>query len=452
MSPTEPVDPRVPRASSAQPASGVERPRATGPEARGASAAGNGGALAARKDGAFAPEGRGAFGGFIGPRNLVALVKNAAPFLYDGSHPLAASVPPTEGTRLADHGRHALGWWSILREEARVPSTETPTAADRTEYFALCVAAHFASAATYVPTDVDSKIRHALWFEEDPREELLVRRDLALALADWDLRGVSARIVRVDGAGDVSGHDGERLSVLCGGLLAFHALGAPELAEPLEHAIDAELAREARAFATIERSPGREKELLILAAALTHNAGDVMQAFNAKNAKRVAPEVQHRYADLARERFDRYGGAYGRASALYRELLASEGHRNYPLRELKLLRASHELLLPPGPFLDDWGAKLARWPKWSPAQRAEVVGGLVEGCKRVAGQESYYRALAGFDAAYPGGLAARELATCYPTAVRKLLADSDVRKKLAVRQISFESSYAKRARAVLTRG
>lgn len=27
---------------------------------------------------------------------------------------------------------------------------------------------------------------------------------------------------------DVSGHDGERLSVLCGGLLAFHALGAPE--------------------------------------------------------------------------------------------------------------------------------------------------------------------------------------------------------------------------------
>lgn len=399
--------------------------------------------------GAFAPEGRGAFGGFIGPRNLAALVQNAAPFLYDGSHPRANSVPRATGERLADHGKHALGWWSILREEARVPSTETPTPRERTEYFALCVAAHFASAATYVPTDVDTKIRHALWFEADPLEELLVRRDLALALAEWDLNPVSARMVRVDGLGDVSGHDGERLSVLCGGLLAFHALGAPELAEPLEAAVDAELAREARAFDLVAREPGREKELLMLAAALTHNAGDVMQAFNAKGAKKIAPEVQHRYADLARERFERYGGAYGKAAALYRDLLASEGHRNYPLREVKLLRASHELLLPPGPFLDDWGAKLATWKGWTSAQRAEVVGGVVLGCRKVAGQESYYRALAGFDGAFPGGLAARELAGNVPNAVRKVLEDAEVRKKIAVRRVSFESMYAKRARAVL---
>jgi len=37
--------------------------------------------------GAVAPESRGSFGGFIGPKNLVALVENAAPWLFDGSHP-----------------------------------------------------------------------------------------------------------------------------------------------------------------------------------------------------------------------------------------------------------------------------------------------------------------------------------------------------------------------------
>ena len=399
--------------------------------------------------GAFTPEARGAFGGFIGPKNLVALVRNAAPFLFDGSHPLAGTVPATAGARLHQHAIGPLGWWSALRMHALVEAAEAPTAAQRTDYFALCLAAHFASVATYVPTDVDSKIRHALWFEDDPREELLLRRELALALLEWDVRGVSKRIVEVEGG--VSGHDGERLSVLCGGLLAFHALGDAANAEAFEAAIDAELRREARAFETLERARGREKELLLLAASMTHNAGDIMQAFQSKGAKRVAPEVQYRYADLARERFDRYGGAFGKAAALYRELLASEGHRNYPLREVKLLRASHELLLPLGPFLDDWGGAMARFPAWKAAERAEVVGGVVLGCKKVAGQESYFRALAGFDAAHPGGLEARELAAHFPTAVRKLLKDSELRKKVAVRKESFESSYAKRARAILGR-
>ncbi len=408
-------------------------------------------ALSAAGRSAFAPEARGAFGGFIGPRNLVALVANAAPFLFDGSHPASHLVPATSGARLADHARHPLGWWSILRQHELVPSTATPTPAQRTDYFALCLAAHFASVATYVPTDVDSKIRHALWFEDDPHEELEQRLELALALEQWDIRGISTRFVVVDGCGPVSGHDGERLSVLCGGMLAMLARGDAASSTRLEERVDFELAREARAFASVERKAGREIELLNLATILTHNAGDVMQAMDAKGARAIGPQLRVRFADLARERFERYGGAFGRAAALYRELLATEGHRNYPLRELKLLRASHELLLPLGPFLDAWGAKLARWPKWNAAQRAEVAGGLILGCRRVAGQESYYRALAGFDAAVSGGLEGRELANHYASAVKRQLKDPELKKKLAVRRESFESSYAKRARAVLAR-
>ncbi len=65
---------------------------------------------------AVAPEARGSFGGFIGPKNLVALVENAAPWLFDGSHPASAQVPATSGSRLDEHARHPLGWWSILQQ------------------------------------------------------------------------------------------------------------------------------------------------------------------------------------------------------------------------------------------------------------------------------------------------------------------------------------------------
>jgi hypothetical protein len=394
-------------------------------------------------------EGRKAFGGFIGPQTLVELVRSAAPFLFDGTHPSAASVPAPRGDRLSDLAFHPLGWWSILLRADLLRAAAEPSPEERTDYFALCLAAHFASVATYVPTDVDAKIRHALWFYPAPEPELERMRALALQLADWDVRGVSARIVDVDGFGPVSGHDGERLSVLGGGLLGLLEAGDLAGAARFEAEIDAELDREARAFAAVERRAGQEIDLLRLAWILTHNAGDVDQGLAAKSGRRVGAREKDRFGDLARERPERYGGSFARAAALYRAILAPEGHRNYPLRATKLLRAHPDLLLPLGPCLDDWGARLATWPAWPAAARAEVLGALVEGCRKVAGQESYYRALAGFDAAHAGGIQSRELAAHLPASVRRALAEPELRRKAGVPRASFERSLAKRTRAVL---
>ena len=394
-------------------------------------------------------EKRGAFGGFVGPRTLIAQVHNAAPWLFDGSHPDSGSVPETSGERLIEHGFHPLGWWSILRHAELLEASDAPTPRQRTDYFALCLAVHCASVASYVPTDVDAKIRHALWFEPMPEEELALMRELALYHGAWEVRRISARVVEVEGAGPVSGHDGERLSVLCGAMMGMLAAGRSDDAAVFEQAVDEELAREARAFDTLATARGREVELLNLCNALTHNTGDVMQAIERKGTKGIGDAQKLRFADLARERFERYGGAFGKAAAIYRELLASEGHRHYPLREQKLLRASHELLLPLGPFMDAWGERLARWPKWSAKDRAAVVGSLLDGCRKVPGQEAYYRALAGFDKSVPGGLESRELDAHFASAARRELKDANLRKKLAVRRESFESSYAKRARALL---
>lgn len=396
-----------------------------------------------------APQSKGAFGGFIGPANLADLVRTSAPWLFDGSHPRASELPAASGARLSDDAAQPLGWWTLLLRALDVPATPAPTSAEITEYFALCLACHVASVATYVPTDVDAKIRRALWLDQRDAGELERMFELALALERWDPSPVSARIVDVAGLGPLSGHDGERLSVLCGAWIGAWNVAHATRCDELESAIDAELAREARAFETLVARRGGELDLLRAAAILTHNAGDVMQSLGSKHAACVPPERRARFTDLARERFERYGGAFGRAATLYRELLAQEGHRNYPLREVKALRKHPDLLLPIAPFLDAWGESLARWPGFSHAERASVVAGLVDGCRRVEGQEAYYRALVGFERAYPNGLEARELVEHWGSSVKHELKSTPMRKKLAIARVSFEGSYAKRARALL---
>jgi hypothetical protein len=395
------------------------------------------------------PEGRGAFGGFIGPRTLLGLVENTAPWLFARAASESDEARETATVRPSELAAGPEQWRAILRAGQRLEPSPEPKPEQRTDYFALCLAAHFASASTYVPTDVDTKIRRALWYEAVGTDELPRMRRLALGLALWNLRAVSARIVSVDGVGEVSGHDGERLSVLCGGLVASLEARDEHGARELENAIDAELAREARAFDRLARAKESELDLLRLASILTHNAGDVMQGLAAAADRPLGAAPLARFGELARERPERYGGAFGRAAALYRELLASEGHRNYPLRKPRALRRSAELLLPIAPFLDAWGERIASSAQLDTADRAEIVAALVEGCRKLPGQSGYARALAGFARAYPRGLEAPELAPHHPASVKRGLRDASLRKALAVKRESFEASLAKRARALL---
>ena len=140
-----------------------------------------------------------------------------------------------------------------------------------------------------------------------------------------------------------------------------------------------------------------------------------------------------------------------RAAALYRALLASEGHRNYPLRGPRALRRAPELLLPIAPMLDDWGERVARTRALAARDRAEVVEALAQGCTKLPGQQGYYRALAGFARASARGLDDPELAQHYAASTRRLLRSSELRQKVAVPRASFESQLAKRARAVVAR-
>ncbi len=379
------------------------------------------------------------FSGMIGPANLVALVRNTAPFLFTGlstgQADSAASAPPADVLSAAAEPR---GWLRILR------AAEQPDfSPSRDDYFALCLACHHATVATYIPTDVDAKIRGVLWQQGMGTGSLKRRVAFTLAARGWDICGVSARAVALPRERPVSGHDGEYLSVLTGALAALAHKGDEPGAAAVAAAIDEELAREARIFNATLRTDGAELDAARLAAVLTHNVGDLDQgiSFWAPDDAAVAAH-RARFARLAHENISPHGGAFQLAARIYKVTLAAEGHRNYPLRAVKPLRASADLLLPMAPFLDEWGGIVATHAALDEDDRAEVAAALIAGCRKIPGQAGYYRALAGIVARLDGPL--ERLAKRLPGAERRAFEEPEMRRMLAVKQGSFESAIRKR--------
>lgn len=368
----------------------------------------------------------------ISPATLLDLVRSTAPFLFDGS------LGTTDWTAAAAQPE---GFLAILRDAEHHHRDRFDR--QRSNYFLLCLSAHHATVGSFVPTDVDGKIRGVLWRDLTP-EALAHQAGTAIQAARWTVAGVSTRAVTVAGR-PLSGHDGEHLSVLLGALGAASIANDAATTAALEAVIEAELAREAAAVKTLMK--GDALDLLRVAWSVTHNAGDVDQAIGFwPDDLRLAP-FRERWGDLAHGE-PRYGGGFHLAARLYSALLAAEGHRNYPLRSVKGLRKSADLLLPLGPFLDAWGETVGAHPGLNADDRAEVVAALLAGCRKVPGQEGYYRALAGL----LGGLSGRrltEIETRLPGAARGALKDGELRRKMAVPRSSFESSYRKRAKALV---
>ena len=380
---------------------------------------------------------------WIKPAVILEQVWNTAPYLRD-----RPAEPAPEGVRLMDLGAGPLGFLAILQHGDRI---ERPTRRSEQleDYFALCLSAHHATVATFVPTDVDTKIRGLLWRETRDPAVLGRMLHLTLEMAHWTLKGISTRVDEVANSGPVSGHDGERLGVLSGGLGRMLATGAVDLAAKAEAAIDEELDREAVAFRIALHEPGQELLAMRLAMSLTHNVGDLDQGISFWEGVPDDAPAKARFHRLAHENTQPYQGSFAAAAAIYKTALAAEGHRHYPLRPIRGLRQSADLLLPLGPCLDDWGALVGRHPALSPADRVEVLSALVTGCKKVPNQQGYFRALAGWHeaASRTYDVAANDA----PSGVQKLMREATFRQMVAVPRVSFESMLRKKVVAVRKR-
>ena len=403
--------------------------------------------------------------------SLLGLVRSTAPYLFPESSERIvmedeeedldfehAAAPSTQ--RLSHLTIGSQGWREVLASPSRlIRASASPSAEERVDYFALCMASHFATVATYVPTDVDSKIRGHCW--KDPSPEILYAQfDILKHALGWNVEDVSRKVVNVydedfDRYMTMSGHNGEWLGVLCGAWGAFLGLGDSQTAAVLEDMIYSELEREARAFKLLrltKSSIQSDTLLLKVAAIVTHNVGDVDQGLSYwEDVKEKFPEKFSRFSRLAHERSERFGGEFLIAKTLYKELLSAEGHRNYPLREPKCLRRSPEFMLPLGPWYERWGRIIATHPGLSEDERMQIARQLLRGCDSsskawcVPNQVGYYRAIQGIVSC----TGVERLSHLLDKDSRAVLSDHLARSHISLSEDAFAAKLGKRARLLL---
>lgn len=359
---------------------------------------------------------------WIAPETLLSQVRSTAPFL-------ASRMPARDSVRLIDAGLSPDGFLRILANWENILRPDLSPEEQLQDHFALCLACHHATVATFVPTDVDTKIRGILWRESRDPGCLRPMLRLALAARTWTEDGVSVRAVR-----GVSGHNGEHWSAIAGGLGRFLELGDAASSEEAQVAIEAEIDREQSVFDQVAAERDAELDLLRLAMTLAHNRGDLTQGMGFWKRTRVtAPVMDHLSAR----------GRFALAVRVYQHTgLSADGHRHYPLRAVKALRRSPATLLPLSPFLDDWGGAVTQLE-----ESHEVLAALVAGCQKVPGQQGYYRAISGMLSASSSTF--ERAAAGMPSASQRLLRSAEMRKMVDVPRVSFESMMRKRARKAL---
>jgi hypothetical protein len=351
----------------------------------------------------------------IAPRVLFEQVKNTAGWVLDGP------VRPETSFRAA---------------LADAPSVERAYESDDASlpYFRALLAAHFCTVATFVPTDVDARIRHHVFAEMDA-ETLAAACDVVDEAARWDVHLVSARVVR-----DVSGHQGEWFSVRAGALGRALSIGAGDLATRLEATIDDELAREHAVL--VDLAKGDPLGLLRIATTVAHNLGDLSRVVDAWPNQPTHAALRAKYTRLGHDKSERFGDAFVRAGVLNKAVMADENHRFLALRKPRGLRRSRDLLLPIGPFFDDWGKTIAKSPSLDERDRAEIVTALLELHESRPEQRGCLRALAAIQENTSRGLSAFE--HLLPARTRKLVQSGPLRDALKTPREVFEARMRKR--------
>ena len=359
--------------------------------------------------------------------------------------------PGIQNSVLVEQVRNTAAWlWTGPRcapltaifDAAVDEPLEEPGALERA--LRVRLAAHYATVATFVPTDVDAHIRHHMWMLVGDAETFARAQACIDEAVARDPRIVSARVT--DG---LSGHDGEWLSVRAGALGRALVLRLEGEATLLAAEIDTEIEREQRVFAEALERGAPATTTLALATTIAHNLGDLSRVVDAWPKGARESELCERYSRLGHADGARQRNGFLVAGALNKELMAHENHRFLALRKPRALRRGRVLLLPVGPWFDAWGETVCRSELLDDADRAEVVAALVELHLRSPTQEGCLRALAGMHRETRGGLSS--YGTALPARLRKELGRGRIREAIDVPRERFEARLESRCRALVAR-
>lgn len=353
----------------------------------------------------------------ISAQLLLEQVKSAAPFLFDGPE---ASDPK-------------LRYIRVLR-------SYDGGELNSLQYYELCLCAHWATAGSFVPTDVDNGIRWKHWQSVQPG--LVVEQaKLVLEAGTWDYSPVTSKICGV-GEHRLSTHEGTWFSVAAG---AYAALleAQPAMSTVVLDAMKREAEREDRAYAVC----GEGIERLKASALISHNFGDLDRVVDQWELK---PNDALRGAlyDAAKPGSTLFGGRLGGAGLIHQKHMGADNHRHYPLRAAKGLRRSADLLLPVGPFFDDWGRKIGKHPALTAEEVAETVRCLLDGWTRLHEPAGYARALSGILEVFPGGR--RALGKLLPGKDQRMLEAGTLKAAMDIPQQRFEAQWANKLKTPLS--
>lgn len=326
----------------------------------------------------------------IAPNILLKHVENTAPWLFK----------PEPGNEIQTAGKERAYLAKLIFYKKNLNALKN---IDLTEYFHLCLAAHWTTAGTFVPTDVDNQIREGLWKHGEVGKHFEKMAKLTIDSWSWDYSQVTNRKSYNTSRNQVmSTHEGTWLSVAIGAYCALRKNKRDALADQVAEVILAENEKEEKLLLDLQEKRDHIN-FLRSTALMAHNFGDLDRVIDQWQMSDDDPFKQRIYK-LGHKLNSNYSPVLMFAGLVNKEFLSVENHRHMSLRQPRCLRQSNRYLVPVGPFMDDWGTLLGSDKKLTNADKVEIIAALYEGWTRQDLAFGYIRAFRGITQALPAGL------------------------------------------------
>lgn len=309
---------------------------------------------------------------------------------------------------------------------------------DLAEYFYICMSAHWATAGTFVPTDVDNQIREGLWKHGLIEKYIQKMARTTIDAWTWDYEQVTNRKSYNPSENQLmSTHEGTWLSVAIGAYCALKKYKREELATEVADVILAEIEKEEKLLISL-REKRDHINFLRSTALMAHNFGDLDRVIDQWEMAEDDP-FRLRIYKLGHKLNENYSPILAYSGQVNKQFLSVENHRHMSMRQPKCLRRSHRFLIPVGPFMDGWGTTLGEATNLSNEEKGEIVVALFEGFTRQDLAAGYTRAYRGLVDALPEGIdsLARDLAFDTVQTIKK----SKFSKIAEIPKEEFENSY-----------
>lgn len=275
---------------------------------------------------------------------------------------------------------------------------------DLTEYFHICMSAHWATAGTFVPTDVDNQIREGLWKHEQIGRHIEKMARITIDSWTWDYTQVTNRkSFNISRNQVMSTHEGTWLSVAIGAYCALVQNKKMDLAQEVADVILAEAEKEESLLLDL-REKRDHTNYLRSCALMAHNFGDLDRVIDQWQMSHDDPFIKRIYK-LGHRLNPNYSPILYFSGLVNKHFLSVENHRHMSLRQPKCLRKSCKYLVPVGPYMDDWGKMLGSDKDLTMPEKAEIISAFFEGFSRQDEAFGYIRAFKGMMDTIDGGIA-----------------------------------------------